>query len=614
MFDQGFSDWEMLVYDSYSDDGAWEYIQSLAARDPRVRAWQGPREGTPGSWTPCLKEARGEYVYIATSDDTCALDFLEKTVAALDAHPECDVAHTPLHAIDENGDPHVKNDWWENRSLFARSTGELLRRPHVRMAPYDGLLHLLWGTVYISITQLLIRRSLFEKIGYFQQTWGWVGDFNWDMRAGLAANTVHVPDTWGGWRNHSSQATGGNVYGSEEHDAKIGLMIEDALAACREHLDDEVWAQVQETWLPARGGPSEVSAGEWSHRRVFSGARCLRLVRRWPVPPRREIMSPRSWVEKIGERMGLRSSNRGWKAGDPRFSWQAEAKSKGCLIATRNILSGKMSDELVIEPGRQRRQYGRDLWNYRELLYFLAWRDILVRYKQTIIGVAWAVLRPLLTMLILTVVFGKLAKMDSGGVPYPILVFCGMLPWQFFATALQESSNSLVNNAAMVSKVYFPRLIIPAASVVTSLVDFAISAGILVVMMIWYQFTPGWEVIFLPLFIALAFASSFGAGVWISALMVRYRDFRFIVPFMVQFGLYISPVGFMTSVVPDQWRLLYSLNPMVGVIDGFRWAILGNEHQMNWGGFALSAVMVVVITVSGIAYFRRTERTFADVI
>lgn len=270
--------------------------------------------------------------------------------------------------------------------------------------------------------------------------------------------------------------------------------------------------------------------------------------------------------------------------------------------------------ELVLEANRAERQYWQDLWRYRELFYFLAWRDILVRYKQTVVGVAWAVIRPLLTMLILTFVFGRLAKMDAGGVPYPILVMCGMLPWQFFSTAMSESGQSLVRNSGMVSKVYFPRLIIPVSSVITSLVDFLISAVILVCVMIYYQYVPGWEVIVLPAFVALAFAAAFGVGVWVSALMVRYRDFRFIVPFVVQFGLYISPVGFQSGVVPEQWRWVYSINPMVGVIDGFRWAVLGGEHAIYWPGLLMSVVLVIVLIYSGIWFFRKTEKTFADII
>jgi lipopolysaccharide transport system permease protein len=273
-----------------------------------------------------------------------------------------------------------------------------------------------------------------------------------------------------------------------------------------------------------------------------------------------------------------------------------------------------MVPELVIEAGRTEREYWKDLWRYRELFYFLAWRDILIRYKQTVVGISWAVIRPLLTMIILTVIFGGVASLPSGGVPYPILVFCGMLPWQFFATALAESGNSLVGNANMISKVYFPRMVVPASSVITSFVDFLISAALLVLLMIGYRWAPSPNVLFLPLFVALAFAASFGAGLWIAALMVRYRDFRFIVPFIVQFGLYVSPVGFSSSVVPEQWRLLYSLNPMVGVIDGFRWAILGGEHQLYWPGVLLSVVVTALITGVGVSYFRKTERTFADVI
>ncbi len=272
-----------------------------------------------------------------------------------------------------------------------------------------------------------------------------------------------------------------------------------------------------------------------------------------------------------------------------------------------------MATEIIIEAGRAERQYWRDLWRYRELLYFLAWRDILVRYKQTVIGVAWAVIRPLITMLVLTFIFGKLAKMPAGGVPYPILVFCGMLPWQFFATAFSESGNSLVNNAGMISKVYFPRLVVPASSVITSFVDFLISAVLMVFMMMYYGYAPGSSITLLPLFVLLAFATAFGAGLWVSALMVRYRDFRFIVPFIVQFGLYISPVGFSSNVVPQEWRMLYSLNPMVGVIDGFRYSILG-EQTLYWPGLSLSIAGVTLLIISGIYYFRRTERTFADII
>lgn len=272
------------------------------------------------------------------------------------------------------------------------------------------------------------------------------------------------------------------------------------------------------------------------------------------------------------------------------------------------------TEELIIEAGKTERHYWRDLWRYRELFYFLAWRDILVRYKQTAIGVLWAVIRPLLTMLVFTVVFGKLAKLPSNGVPYPILVFAAMLPWQFFANSFAEAGNSLITNANMISKVYFPRLVVPTSAVIVSFVDFLISGVILVGLMIWYGYAPDWRILALPLFVLLAFATSIGAGLWVAALNVKYRDFRYIIPFVVQFGLYISPVGFSSSVVPDKWRFVYSLNPMVGVIDGFRWAILGGKAHLYWPGFIVSLVLVLIIMISGVVFFRKTERSFADVI
>lgn len=269
---------------------------------------------------------------------------------------------------------------------------------------------------------------------------------------------------------------------------------------------------------------------------------------------------------------------------------------------------------LIIEAGRSDLQYWKDLWRYRELFYFLAWRDILVRYKQTAIGVLWALIRPLLTMIVFTVIFGKLAKLPSNDVPYPILVFAAMLPWQFFSNALSECSNSLISNSNLVSKVYFPRLIVPTSAVVVSFIDFLISASILVALMIWYKFAPTWGMLMLPLLIILAFAAALGGGLWFAALNIKYRDFRFIVPFVVQFGLYVSPIGFSSAIVPEQWRLLYSLNPMVGVIDGFRWAILGQNNPMYWPGFMLSIGIVFGLLISGVWYFRKTERTFADII
>jgi lipopolysaccharide transport system permease protein len=270
--------------------------------------------------------------------------------------------------------------------------------------------------------------------------------------------------------------------------------------------------------------------------------------------------------------------------------------------------------EIIIEAGRTESQYWRDLWRYRELFYFLAWRDILVRYKQTAIGVIWALLRPFLTMVVFTVVFGRIAKMPSNGVPYPILVFAAMLPWQFFSTALSEASNSLVGNANLISKVYFPRLIIPAGAVITSMVDFLISFILLVALMLWYRFLPDWRIVALPAFTLIAFLAALGPGLYLTALNVKYRDFRYVIPFIVQFGLFISPVGFSSDVIPEKWRLLYSLNPMVGVIDGFRWAICRNSAGLYLPGFALSMGVVVFFLWLGIWYFRRTEKTFADVI
>jgi lipopolysaccharide transport system permease protein len=273
-----------------------------------------------------------------------------------------------------------------------------------------------------------------------------------------------------------------------------------------------------------------------------------------------------------------------------------------------------LQEETVIVAGRSARRYVHDLWLYRELFFFLAWRDLLVRYKQTAVGVAWSLIRPLITMVVLTLVFGKLGKMPSGGVPYSLLVLCGLLPWQFFASAMSDSGNSLLANSGLISKVYFPRLVIPAGTLVTSLVDFLISFAFLAVLMLWYRFVPPATVLLLPLFLLLAIALSFGAGVWVAAIMVNYRDFRFIVPFAIQFGLYISPVGFLSSVVPEHLRLLYSLNPMVGIIDGFRWCVLGAGNALYPPAVVVSAVGGLGLLATGVWYFRRTERSFADVI
>ena len=252
---------------------------------------------------------------------------------------------------------------------------------------------------------------------------------------------------------------------------------------------------------------------------------------------------------------------------------------------------------------------------YRELFQVLAWRDVSVRYKQTVIGTLWAVIRPVLTMAVFTVIFGRIAKLPTeGSAPYPLMVFAGMLPWTFFSTALSEASNSLVSSSNLISKVYFPRLIVPTATILVALVDFAVSFGILILLMIWYRFAPTWHIVFLPIFIVVAFFAAVGPGLWTTALNVKYRDFRYVIPFVVQFGLYISPVGFSSSVIPEKWRLLYSLNPMVGVIDGFRWAILGGQSRIYWPGFSLSLLMVAFFLWIGIRRFRKMERTFADLI
>lgn len=270
---------------------------------------------------------------------------------------------------------------------------------------------------------------------------------------------------------------------------------------------------------------------------------------------------------------------------------------------------------LVIEPGLAEKHYWRDLWRYRELFLVLAWRDVAVRYKQTVIGLAWALIQPLATMVVFTVIFGKVAKLPAeGAAPYALMVYAGMLPWQLFATSLTGASGSLIGNANLISKVYFPRLIVPTSAVVVAFVDFLVSFVILIGLMVWYQFLPGWQIITLPLFVIMAFLASLGPGLWITALNVKYRDFRYVIPFLVQFGLYVSPVGFSSSVVPEEWRLLYSLNPVVGVIDGFRWAILGGESSLYLPGFILSWAVIAFFLWLGIRQFRKMEKSFADLI
>ncbi len=274
---------------------------------------------------------------------------------------------------------------------------------------------------------------------------------------------------------------------------------------------------------------------------------------------------------------------------------------------------------LIIEADHAESAYWSDLWRYRELFFFLSWRDILVRYKQTVIGVLWAVIRPLLTMIVFTIVFGKLAKMPSGGIPYPVLVYAAMLPWQFFSSALSEGSNSLVANANMLSKIYFPRLIIPASAVIVCFVDFLISAVILTGLMAWYHISPTWRLLALPAFTALGFFAAFGACLWLAALNVKYRDFRYVIPFIVQFGLYLSPVGFSSDVVRQKYGetiyQLYAFNPMVGVIEGFRWAIGGPAASTLDGNIlGISIGMVALMAFLGLRYFRATEESFADII
>ncbi|MCL5776870.1 ABC transporter permease [Limibaculum sp. FT325] len=276
-------------------------------------------------------------------------------------------------------------------------------------------------------------------------------------------------------------------------------------------------------------------------------------------------------------------------------------------------------ETLILEPGRAEKEYWRDLWRYRELFFMFAWRDIAARYKQTVVGVLWAVLQPLLTMIVMTLVFSNLAGLPSeGAAPYAIMVYAAMLPWQFFANSLSASGNSLVGNAPLISKVYFPRLVIPIASVITSFIDFLIAFSILIALMLIYQFWPSWRMMTLPIFTALAFLSALGPGLLLASINVKYRDFRYVIPFIIQFGLYISPIGFSTTVVREKLGetlfLFYALNPMVGVIDGFRWAILGGESTVYWPGLLISLTATITLLLIGIDRFKRAERTFADVI
>lgn len=270
--------------------------------------------------------------------------------------------------------------------------------------------------------------------------------------------------------------------------------------------------------------------------------------------------------------------------------------------------------QLEVEAGKPASFLWADLWRYRELFYFLAWREIMVRYKQTVIGVAWTIIRPLVAMAAFTVAFGKLARLPSDGVPYAVMVYTGMLPWFFFSSSLQESGNSLLDNANMVSKVYFPRVIFPVSTIILNLLEFAISFVILLIVMGTCRFLPGLRIMLLPVFLVHLILMSLGCGFWLCALNVKYRDFRYAVPFLVQFAMYISPVGFSSSVIPEDWRLLYCLNPLTGIIDAFRWAIIGGNTALYWPGFLFSAGFTLVVLMSGIWYFHRVERTLADVI
>jgi len=274
-----------------------------------------------------------------------------------------------------------------------------------------------------------------------------------------------------------------------------------------------------------------------------------------------------------------------------------------------------MRQRLIIEFDRADAHYWRDLWRYRELFGVLVWRDLSVRYKETVFGVLWALARPFLTMLVLTILFGRLAKFPSDGtIPYPLMVLVGMLLWSLFAASWNEAGSSLVRDASLITKVYFPRLIVPTAAMAVNYVDFLISLAMLVMLMCWYRFIPGWQATLLPLFLGLAFIANLGPGLWIAALNVRYRDFRYIVPFFVQLGLFVSPVGFSSNIIPDEWRWFYSLNPVVGIIDGFRWCILGGQGGLYGPGFCWSLAATAFFLWLGIRQFRKVERRFADLL
>lgn len=255
----------------------------------------------------------------------------------------------------------------------------------------------------------------------------------------------------------------------------------------------------------------------------------------------------------------------------------------------------------------------KELWEYRELLYFLTWRDIKIRYKQTVLGAAWAIIQPVFMMVVFSLFFGRLAKVPSDGIPYPVFAFCALLPWQLFAHAVGESSNSLVGNQNLITKVYFPRLVIPISAVLSGLLDFLVAFCVLLALIFWYGIVPGWHIVFLPAFVLLAMSTALAVGLWLSALSVQYRDVRYLISFLIQFWLFATPVAYPSSIVPEKWRVVYGLNPMAGVVEGFRWALLGKSSAL--GSLLWVSVGVVAVTlVGGVYYFRRMEQQFADIV
>jgi lipopolysaccharide transport system permease protein len=284
-------------------------------------------------------------------------------------------------------------------------------------------------------------------------------------------------------------------------------------------------------------------------------------------------------------------------------------------VVTPAEVSARAGHVTVLEAGRAERNYWSDLWRYRELFAILAWRDLALRHRQTAMGVAWSVIRPLMTVAIFTIVFGRIAKLPSDGkAPYALMVFAGILPWNLLSNILGQASNCLVNNAVLVGKVYFPRLIVPATTIIVSLADAAISLVLLLAMMAWFGFLPDWRILLLPAFVLLAVLASIGPALWLSAVNVKYRDIQYVAGFALQFGVYLSPVGFSSAAIPQQWRLLYSLNPAVGVIDGFRWCLFHGEAQLYLPGLFCSLVITALMLWAGVAHFRKAERNFADVI